>query len=694
MNYEILTRGGGRSPQYVSALDLSSLIGSLLNSPPPGNGATNTTSDALQASAGAHTEQPMGGGDRPAPPPQRRVPAPSTAAPVALANPPPMPPVRPSDLDAAPAPTAPASALSNPPPIPTQAPTSPAPTNPPASAAPAWQNDPIVSRAPSGPQLVPVDHDPWAQFVPPSSPQAGNRNSGQASAGGAAATPSTWQQDPIVGNSAPASTDPVEAYNQLPWYGKAMQAADDTARLVANGMSLGWADKGSAWLNSKLGAGDYATNLAQERQADADASARAGLAGTLDGIAGMVAPGSAVGKLAGALGAASKAVPIAGRVLGSGVVQNAATGAALGAGNAAGNDENVGAGAAVGAGAGVAGHAVGAAIGKGADELAGLFNKAPSHLDAAGLKAASQALYNDPVMESTLIHPDAVQRLSDAVKSTMFGQAYDPATHPGGAAILGVLDRMQGGGGLNTLNTLKGLETLRQTAGNVAGMGGPNAALGSAVKRTFDRFADNLQPADIVDGDAGSGIAKLQEARDLWQRQAKLKAVEDAQEKAGDRAAATYSGGNINNATRQNSVRLKWGRNDWTPDEASAIQNVINPGATSNVLRAIGKFSPEHGGLASMIEMGASGLGAHEGGLAGLAAGAVPAAAGFVSKRLADALTAQRMSSLQTLIANGGNASATFGAPNAVQRLARSKADLLGQALTNAGIMMGSEGRR
>ena len=63
----------------------------------------------------------------------------------------------------------------------------------------------------------------------------------------------------------PAPADPVAAYNGLPWYDKALTAANDTARLVANGGTLGYGDRLAAWGNSKLGYGDYDTNLTPAR---------------------------------------------------------------------------------------------------------------------------------------------------------------------------------------------------------------------------------------------------------------------------------------------------------------------------------------------------------------------------------------------------------------------------------------------
>jgi hypothetical protein len=93
-------------------------------------------------------------------------------------------------------------------------------------------------------------------------------------------------QGPTTNRFAGPSQDPVEAYNELPWYAQAGQAADDTVRFLANGMTFGMADRFAGMMN---GEGTDA-----ERARTEEAMARAGTAGTAANIVGGVMTGSAL----------------------------------------------------------------------------------------------------------------------------------------------------------------------------------------------------------------------------------------------------------------------------------------------------------------------------------------------------------------------------------------------------------------
>jgi hypothetical protein len=115
---------------------------------------------------------------------------------------------------------------------------------------------------------------------------------------------STYAPPPVAPPPSPGDATRA-AYDALPWYQKIPQAADDTARLVANGATLGFADKLAAAVPAAFGSGDYASNLAAERAASQAAADRAGWAGTADSLLGMAAPAGAIGKGVAAVGDAA-----------------------------------------------------------------------------------------------------------------------------------------------------------------------------------------------------------------------------------------------------------------------------------------------------------------------------------------------------------------------------------------------------
>jgi hypothetical protein len=138
---------------------------------------------------------------------------------------------------------------------------------------------------------------------------------------------------------------PADPVDDRPWYAKAGEAADDIVRLGVNGVTFGYADKFAGYMGGE--------GVEAERAKSAQASERAGLAGTIAEVGGSVIP--AVGAARAGLTAASvlpKGAGLIGRSAAAGV-----DGAALGAVYASGHDEDIAQGAMVGALAGGAGNA-------------------------------------------------------------------------------------------------------------------------------------------------------------------------------------------------------------------------------------------------------------------------------------------------------------------------------------------------
>jgi hypothetical protein len=192
----------------------------------------------------------------------------------------------------------------------------------------------LKAGAPSArtPTLTPVDYDPFAPQAP------------------------SWITRAMASIVAPVAGSLLGANSKTnPGVPTVEGTANDIARNVANGASLGFADKLAAGGDAMLGSGDYATNLAAQRAQSQAAMARQGVAGNAEQIAGMLAPAGAIGKAAAGLGALADGVPLVGRVLGNPFVQAAATGAGVGAGDAAGHDTDLLRGALTGAASGVVG---------------------------------------------------------------------------------------------------------------------------------------------------------------------------------------------------------------------------------------------------------------------------------------------------------------------------------------------------
>lgn len=503
----------------------------------------------------------------------------------------------------------------------------------------------------------------------------------------------------------PPPVPPAQSYNAESWpdrpdatptvsLGDIGRGAVNVVRNVTNGMSGGFADKISAARDAGGYLGPdgnvnpaYAAALEAQRAKSDAAMSQQGLAGNVEQIGGMFAPAGEIAKGVEAIGAASKAVPLLGRVLASPYAQAAATGAGVGAGNAAGNDTPIGAGAAEGALSGLGGQALGNAIGGTVGAIAGKFNPKSVIPTAEEIQTLKTAAYDAAEKAGGIVNAGAAQRLATSIQDTMAKHSYHPLNEPGGQAVLDQLARFPdpAAPGVPTGVSMEGLDTLRKLAGRM-GQGTPSGAeLGGKIKGVIDKFSDNIQPTDILAGDAPGAVAAYREARRLAQIGFKTDALENGVEKATDTVATTGSGGNINNKTRATAKDLKWnsGQN-WTPDEAAAIENVIHPGGLQNTLRLAGKFSPEGNGLIATVELLHGLTAAGEGGVGPwLASASALPAVGFAAKHLADAGTTGKMNALGDLIRSGGVA--LPNAPNVVQQFAGRINPTLATAFMGAG---------
>ena len=144
----------------------------------------------------------------------------------------------------------------------------------------------------------------------------------------------------------------------------------------------------------------------------------------------------------------------------------------------------------------------------------------------------------------------------------------------------------------------------------------------------------------------------------------------------------TGKGGNVDNATRQEMLRLSQNPRGFTADELEALRRVIMPSATQNTLRAVGAFAPT-GIVSSGMGLGVGGqLGGMIGGPVGAGLGAmVVPAAGWAAKRRADPMTAQNADELVRIICAGGTRAAAVPPPNAAQRAAAVSRDELARSI-------------
>jgi hypothetical protein len=411
-----------------------------------------------------------------------------------------------------------------------------------------------------------------------------------------------------------------------------------------------WLDEASAGLDAaahyvtggRVGHGyEKALALQQARQraseaAHPTASKAAGAAGLVGGA--LATP---FFRVAGGAGAVPTAVNVG---------ANAAAYGALDAAGAAEDGKRLEAAKEGGTQGAITGAVLGGVLGKIASKAE--TPNLPPKIEVDDLKQMSRAAYGDADAAGAMFGSQALGTLRGTVVDDLAELGYHPKMHPNVAAVLDDIERLQAHTADGGVVALKGMDTLRQIAGSAAGSSVPKERL--IASRIIDRIDELIEnPASMVGGNSAQASTAIAGARDLWSRAAKTQKIEEAMLKAEDRAASTYSGGNQNNAMRQNLRRILDNpklRRGYTAAEQAKIRRVVRGTPDQNFMRWVGKASPEHGLMATALSGGA--------GAALATATANPLfltipVAGFIAKRLADRGTAKAADQLLRAVSNG-----------------------------------------
>lgn len=378
------------------------------------------------------------------------------------------------------------------------------------------------------------------------------------------------------------------------------QTITDHIRMAARNVPIvgEFADELNA-LTSYLMGGDYEMTHAaeQERRRQIDATDRAGIETPLGKIdTGDVAKGAG---LVGGIIAAPGLAPFKGGTTAAAGGNAAATAALYGGSDAAGRkvgdlgDKALAGvkGAAVAAPFGYAGGVVGQKIANWAAKGSPVWAKGKGLDD---LKARASANYKAADEAGVIFSDSMTKRLSGEMKKALADFAYHPKLQPKVKVLVDEIDRLANGN-----VTLKGLDTFRKMVTRVSADLDPStrAAAGKLIEKIDDAL---LKPraGEVLGGNVQAGTRALREARSGWRQMRKVELLDDALQRADDRIASTYGGGNIDNAVRQQFRRLLDNRKTarmFSQAEKDEIRKVIMGGNVGNFLRQIGKFSPTSG---------------------------------------------------------------------------------------------------
>lgn len=307
------------------------------------------------------------------------------------------------------------------------------------------------------------------------------------------------------------------------------------------------------------------------------------------------------------------------------------------------------------------------------------------------LVTAKKAAYKAMDDAGVSVAPGAFSDLAGNMADSMDAEGFNAGLHPKAANLLDKIGQSSAASGGDYSPTLTQLDQLRRQIGrDVASSNDPGERrMGTIMRGSIDNFLNQAGPEDLVGADPQTAIDMLNTGRALNTRLAKLDTLDNLDEAASDRASVTGSGGNGQNALRQNIVRFKNSVGNLTPDELAATQTAIDGTPAQNALRMVGKLSPEGNGLVALANASSLPAEVLTGHSPVAVAQAGTAVAGAIAKRASDAIAQRNVQALRDLIASGGDAASAVS-----QQLSDpAYADLRAQVANDLSVQAGAQGR-
>lgn len=266
--------------------------------------------------------------------------------------------------------------------------------------------------------------------------------------------------------------------------------------------------------------------------------------------------------------------------------------------------------------------------------------------DLEGLRTAKSAAYKKVDDMGVTYSPQAIDDLVAGIGDEMTAAHINQARHP---KAFSMLEDIKSKAITGKTPTLTEMDQLRQVIRrDVAGS--PDEAerfFGQKMIDNIDEFIDAAGSGQVVAGNAEEGAAAIKTARDLNKRLRNYERISTQATKAERRAASTGSGGNIDNASRQNVRGILDNPRTakfYSPDEKAAMDKIVMGTRTQNLGRQIGKLSPSGNGLQQALALGATAYNPLMAALPG---------AGMISKALADRSTQKGIEDLLAMVASG-----------------------------------------
>jgi hypothetical protein len=280
------------------------------------------------------------------------------------------------------------------------------------------------------------------------------------------------------------------------------------------------------------------------------------------------------------------------------------------------------------------------------------------------LQKVKDAAYDAVEKTGAKYAPQSLQNAAQSIRQTI-GSQLDPDLHSNVVKVLKNIEDRFSKGPLS----IKEVDNARQfVSENLLDKQRTDAErrFGKIIKEGIDDFVNSAGPTDVVGGRADDAANAINTARDMNTRFKKSEEVFEALEMAANRAGASGSGGNIDNATRQQMRRVLETTKNLSDQEKEILTAIVRGEKLSNVLRMVGKFSPTSGGLPAWLNLFATSVT----GPLGLATAVVGAGA----KTAADRMTQGRTQDLLRVMQAGGKVNPNQLTPDQLRRIGRTGA--------------------
>lgn len=226
-------------------------------------------------------------------------------------------------------------------------------------------------------------------------------------------------------------------------------------------------------------------------------------------------------------------------------------------------------------------------------------------LTPAEVIAKGSAAYQAPEVMAVQIKPAAAQRISDNIIGDLNRARLNDRLAPQTHALLEDLPTPVNG----PAHSLEDFQTVRTLLGKQAGnFANPTEqAAASKAIGLLDQHLSSMPQSDLLAGNIADANATLTAGRGDYAAGKAAERVQGKVDNAELQAASAYSGGNIDNATRQKlrsiltSPSLSRGL---TAEELESIDQVVRGSPSGNALRAVGKLLGGGGGLGAVVTAG------------------------------------------------------------------------------------------